>query len=71
MSEKIAKKTIKNNKNQLIETYDWKRLIYPKDLYKDDDDNKNNIKENITRYELDKDNNLIYIGNYPNTNNYI
>ena len=40
MSERLAKKTIKINNNKIIETYDWKKLVYPTDLYKEDDDNK-------------------------------
>lgn len=38
----------KNIQKTLIETYDWKKLVYPIDLYKEDDDNKKNkINENI------------------------
>ena len=40
MSEKIAKKMNKNAKNLYVETYDWKKLVYPADLYGEDDDNK-------------------------------
>ena len=46
MSKRIAKKTIKDINNINKETYDWSKLIYPKDLYNDDNNKiKNNIKE--------------------------
>ena len=46
MSKRIAKKTIKDINNINKETYDWSKLIYPKDLYNDDD---NRIKKQHKR----------------------
>ena len=74
MSDKKAKKTHKNAKNKYIETYDWKKLVYPKDLYKEDDDNKKKqhkreyFRKICSKYESDKDNKLIYIGKNPENN---
>ena len=46
MSKRIDKKAIKDINNINKETYDWSKLIYPKDLYNDNDSKvKNNIKE--------------------------
>jgi len=74
MSEKISKKMHKNSKNLYVETYDWKKLVYPADLYREDDDNKKKqhkreyFRKICAKYELDKDNNLIYKGNNPQYN---
>jgi len=64
----------KNAKNLYVETYDWKKLVYPADLYGEDYDYKKRqhkreyFRKIGSKYELDKDNNLIYIGNNPQYN---
>ena len=39
ISKNLAKKVIKNNNNKIVETLDWKKLVYPKDLFAEDDSN--------------------------------
>ena len=71
ISKNLAKKVIKNNNNKIVETLDWKKSVYPKDLFAEDDSNltkahkREYFRKICSRYELDKDIKLMYIGNDP------